>query len=815
MLKNYLTIAWRNLLGNRGYALVNLIGLAVGIACFSLIMLYVQDELSFDSFHSKGDRIYRMALERIYPGRSRHYAIIPHSYAEAVQQEFAEVESTCRFISGGPDGVFLKYGEHVYQEQHILWTDSTFFDLFDIPLLLGGANALREPHSIVLTQSMAHKYFGTETDPIGQVIDVLQNDNDLRVTGVCADVPQNSHLRFDALISSNGLDFLDQPNFIGFSAHTYLLLKPGSKPEALEVKFPDLVTKYASGQVVRNFGVNYEEYLRQGNGYRYFLQPLPGIYLESNLESEIRPPGSRQRVHFFLAIAMLIIAIACINFMNLATARSAMRAREVGIRKTMGSARGQIALQFLSEALTITAVAALIAWMIDRLTLDAFNHLTGKAFTAAHLLSPGFILLLLLATVITGLLSGSYPAVALSGFKPLDVVRGRFASSRKGAWLRNGLVVFQFGISVFLIISTIFVYRQLAFTQRKDLGFDKESLINIRSGFGLTAEQTRTFKERIRTITGVAAVAGCNTQPGGEFFGVSFRPQGQNESITGSGLIVDEDYIGCMRMEVVQGRAFSREFTDSLSVIINESALRELAITDPIGKTLYSYNQFVNPGRDTVAAYTIVGVVSDFHFQSLHHIISPLFLMHNQRSFTAGVDNLIAVRFEPGDIQRPLRQIEALWTPLQPDKPFRYTFLDRDWANLYEREMTTRRVYGFFSLLAIFIACLGLLALAAFTTEQRTKEIGIRKVLGASVGGIVALLSKDFLKLVLLSLILATPVAWYLINQWLQGFAYRIALDWWVFVLSGVLALSIAFFTVSAQSIKAALTNPVTSLRSE
>jgi len=817
MIRNYLTIAWRNIIRNRGYAFVNIIGLSIGIACFSLIMLYVRDELSFDSFHTKGDRIYRMALERIYPGRSRHYAIIPAGYAAAVQNDFAEVEKSCRLFSFGPGAFFLKRGENIYEENFVVWSDTTFFDLFDIPFLKGNLqDALRQPNSVVLTESSARKYFGPDEDPVGQVLDIMQNENDLRVTGVCADVPQNSHLRFDMLISSSSLgDFIREPNYINFSALTYFLLKSGRDAKALEAKLPDLVTKYASGPVQRNFGVNYEEYQRQGNGYRYFLQPLPDIYLGSNLESELRPPGSRQRVYFFMAIAFLIIVIACINFMNLATARSAMRAREVGIRKTLGSPRRQIALQFLSEAMLITLVACVLAWALDRLALPMFNHLTDKQFSGAHMLTPGFLTLMLFIAIVTGLLSGAYPAASLSSFKPLDVVRGRFSSTRKGALLRNGLVVFQFGISVFLIISTILVYQQLAFTQNKNLGFDKESLLSIRAAGGLTAQQSETLKEQIRQLAGVDAVSGCNTQPGEPYFGVSFRPQGANETTTGSGLIVDEGYIECMKMGITEGRSFSKDFTDTLSIVINEAAVREMEMTDPIGKTLMSNNDFFNPGQDSIAWYTIIGVVKDFHFQSLHHVISPLFLVHHQRNFVPGVDNLITVRLKPGDLQGPLRQMESLWKKVQPDTPFRYAFLDREWAHLYESEMTTRKVYGFFSMLAIFIACLGLLALAAFTTEQRTKEIGIRKVLGASVSGIVGLLSKDFLKLVLISLVIASPIAWYLMNKWLQGFAYRITIDWWVFALSGAIAILIAFLTVSFQSVRAAVMNPVESLKNE
>lgn len=816
MLKNFLTIAWRNLTRNRNYAIVNILGLAIGLACFMFIMLYVQDELSYDKFHPKGERIYRMALERIYPGRSRLYAIIPPSYAEAVKKEFAEVEETCRLFTGN-GSVFLKKEEQVYEEKNVVWTDTSFFDLFGLQLLKGDKEkALEKPFSAVLTESTAKKYFG-DANPLGQTLELAQGDDKWLITGICEDLPANSHLKLDILVSSSTFnnDFLAQPNFISFAAYTYLLLKPNASPAALEAKLPDLVVKYASGQVLQQFGVDYGEYQRQGNGYRYFLQPMPDIYLHSNLESEIRPPGSMQRVNFFLIIAGLILVIACINFMNLATARSAGRAREVGIRKTLGSQRSQIAAQFFSEALLISLVSAGLAWAINSLALSGFNALTGKAFTAGHLFSWQYLLLLLSAATVAGLLSGAYPAFALSGFKPIEVLRGKFMQTSKGIGLRNALVVFQFAISVFLIVSTILVYRQLEFTQNKKLGFDKESLLNLQGAGGLTKQQQETFKNELAQLPGVAAVSGCSNQPGDPFFGMSFQPKGEQEMTTGSGMIVGEGYLECMKMELAAGRSFSKEFMDTLSVIVNEAAVREMDLKDPVGKTLVSNDDFLNPVEGQQSVYTIIGVVKDFHFQSLHHVISPLFLVHNQRSFTPGVDGIITVRFQPGEVQSTLRNIENLWMKFLPDLPFRYAFLDREWANLYEKEMTTRKVYGLFSLLAIFIACLGLLALAAFTAERRTREIGIRKVLGASTPGIIGLLSGDFLKLVVIALVIASPVAWYAMRQWLQDFAYRIDVDWWVFALAGGVALSVAFLTVSFQSIRAAMMNPVKSLRSE
>lgn len=820
MIKNYLKLAWRNLQRQPGFTLLNMLGLAIGMAGFLFLTIYIRDELSYDNFFSNSDRIYRVALDRKYPDRSRQYAIIPHGYADAMKAEYPGIEETCRLFYFGPANELIRKDQQTYRENNIVAADSTFFEVFDLPLLLGKPDkALTDPNAVVLTETMAEKYFGVNwanQNIIGEVLERVQNDDNYVVAGVVADVPQNSHLAFDFLRSSGGIDFLTgDPNYLSFSAMTYLMLDEQTEPELLESQFPDLVVKYASGPVLNHFGVDYATYQEQGNGYVYTLDNLQDIYLDSKLEGEIKVPGSRDRIYFFSMIALLIIVIAGINFVNLSTARSAGRAREVGIRKTLGSEKGQLITQFLAEAILISALAALIAGVIVGLALPWFNDLTEKGFSRAMLLSPFYISLLVGLALLTGIASGLYPAFFISSFRPIEVLQGRLLQNTKGGGLRNVLVVGQFAISIFLIVATIIIYQQLKYTQDKSLGFDKESLITLQNTGGLTGQQSETFLAQMEELPGVVAASGCNSVPGQFYFGISFQPPGADEMTTGSGLIVGENYANCMKMELVAGREFSTDFTDSLSVIVNEAAVREMGLQDPVGQRLTTSDGWLNPDPEAPSVYRIIGVLKDYHFQSLHHDISPLFLVHTDRGGAPGVTPQISVRLAEGNPQATLTQIEGIWSRLQPDVPLSYLFIDREWAKLYTQEATARKVFILFTVLAIVIACLGLFGLAAYLVEKRRKEISIRKVLGASTTGIVQLLSQDFLKLVLIALVIASPLAYYFMDQWLQNFAYRISIAWWVFLLAGGLALAIAFLTVGLQSVKAALANPVNALQNE
>ncbi|QMW03188.1 ABC transporter permease [Spirosoma foliorum] len=812
MLRNYLKIALRNLAKHKVNTGINIAGLAIGMACCLLIVMYVSDELSYDQHWPNGERVYRMALERKYPGRSTKYALIPPSYAQSVKKEIPEIEQVTRVFSAGTNApVLVKLGDRTIEEKNFMVVDSTFFQVFQTPLLHGQPNqVLSRPNTVVLTESTAKRLFG-QTNPIGKMLEIVQGPK-LEVTGICADPSHNSHVAFNFLSSTRGFPQAEQVNHIGFSAYTYLLLRPNTQPDVVEAKLPKVVEKYASGEVERTFGVSYRDYIKAGNGYFYFLQPLPSIHLDSHLEAELQPNGSRSLVSIFSIIAAFVLLIACINFMNLATARSSERAREVGIRKSLGSTTQQLAAQFLTESVLLSLFSLVVATLLVASLLTPFNTIASKSLTLTSLVRWETLPLLLGGAVVVGLLAGSYPAGVLSAFEPIKVLKGKFSSTRQGHLLRNGLVVFQFAISVLLIVSTIVVFSQLNFIQRKELGFTKESVIKLKGAFSL-ANHTEAFKEEVAKLSGVTGVGGTTNTPGEEgFFGITFRKNGENESVTGKGCVVDEQYLQTMQMSMLAGRPFSRQFDDSLSVILNEEAARQIGLTDPIGKQITSPDNFVQPNGQPVT-YTVVGIVRNFHFGSLHQHIGPLFVL-NDRLFKK-VDNQLVVRVRTDEPEALVSQIERIWKRYLPDQPFHYSYLATDWSDLYKSEQVAQRIFGLFAMLAIFIACMGLLGLAMYVIRLRTKEIGVRKVLGASIPSLVALLSKDFLKLVFIAIVIAAPIAWYIMRQWLQDFAYKIDMEWWMFAVAGLLAVGIALLTVSFQSIKAALMNPVKSLRSE
>jgi putative ABC transport system permease protein len=812
MLKNYLKIALRSLSKQKVYTAINVLGLSTGVASCLLIVMYVVNEFSYDTFHSKSDRIYKIALERKYPNHSTNYAIIPHSYGDMIQTDFVEVESVVK-MNGPFNNVGVSYkdasgNEKFFEENFVMAADSNFFSVFDFKIIKGDPQKMmKENTDLVITEETAKRYFGND-DPIGKTLRYFNTD--FVVTAVCENIPENSHMKFDFLSKRNDPP---QDNFTAFNAHVYVLLKPGADPAALETKFPKMVDTYAAAQIEANLGKSWEDYKKEGNGYRYFLQPLTAVHLDpTHIEAKMKPGGNLNYVYFLSCIAALILVIACINFMNLATARSAERAREVGVRKTMGSQKTQLVSQFLVESSLISFVATVIAIGIIYAVLPSFNNVTGKHL--AFSFSPQVIGGLIFVTIAVGILAGSYPAFVLSSFNPVTVMKGKFMSNTKGSILRNGLVVFQFLISIVLIVGTIVVGEQMQFMHEKSLGFKKEQTIIVERVFALQ-NQSQTFIDEIREMPLIESAAGAFSvlggNRGGDFFGEQWTTEGNSEILTSKTMTIDDDFTDMIGFELIDGKAFSKETNDSLSLMLNETAVKTFDITDPIGKKMKQVQR--TPQGNITVEYTIVGVIKDFNFQSLHDPVTPL-TIRNTESFGGGAGYAYA-RVKGENLSAALTAIEEKWKSMAPGQPFKYHFFDQILEAQYRSEQQAGKIFRIFSGLAVIIACVGLFGLSAYTANLRTKEIGVRKVLGASVLSVVMLLSKDFTKLIGIAFLIAVPAGWYMMNTWLEGFAYHIDLGPGVFILAGLTAVVIAWLTVSYQSIKAAIVNPVKSLRSE
>lgn len=817
MFRNYLKVAIRSLLKRKAFALINILGLATGMAVCLLIVLFIRSELGYDYFHKNGDRIYRAVLDRKYPERVSSYSIIPVSIGPAMQKEFPEVEvATGLQDFAGNAGVFFKVGDRAFEEKHVLIADSNFFRVFTANLLEGDtATALAKPDRAVINESTARRYFGSASKAMGRSFETELHQR-FTVSGVCKDWPAASHLDFDILVSFGTFPFARQANYTGFSTWTYLLLHKGASPAALEAKFPYIVEKYVSGDIARNFGMSYTAFVAAGNGYHYYLQPLQKIHLISDLESEAKPNGSMRAVYIFGVIAVFILGIACINFINLSTARSMERAKEVGIRKTFGSEKKSLVFQFLTESILVSLLSIMLALCLIGLLLPLFNKMSDKDLSVLPFFQPLTLLLLLAFGGVVGLAAGLYPAFVLSSFKPIKVLKGKFKSTKYGTALRNGLVVFQFAISVILIICTIIVNRQMGYMLGDKLGFKKEHVIEIQRS-DLLNGNTRAFRNELVGIAGVEKVSGTSTMPGDQgFFGVTWQPVGSRESMTGRGIIVDDQFAATLGLEMKEGRFFSKSFpTDSLAVVLNERAVAALGLKEPVvGTRMTTTDENLNPRpADSPYIYTVVGVVKDFHFQTLHQAIAPLIFTSSARF--NDVAGITSVRIKGDDFATAIKAIQRSWYNFVKDRPFHYTFLDQALADQYKAEQTIQQVFTVFSVLAIFIACIGLLGLAAYATQQRIREISIRKVLGATEGNIIGMLSKDFLGLVTISALVAFPLAWLGMHSWLQSFAYRVDLSWWIFIIAWMISLLITMLTISFQAFRAARANPVKTLRAE
>ena len=812
MFKNYFKIAWRNLVKNKTFSFINITGLASGLACFILIALYVADELSYDRFNEKAGRIYRINSDIVFGGNKLHLAVASDPMGATLKKDYPQVEEYVRFFSSSGSKLVKKGNEYI-RENNVAHADSTLFYVFTLPVIAGDVKtALNEPNTVVISESVANKYFST-TDAVGKNIETNDNGSTLyKVTAVMKDIPHNSHFNFDMIFSMDNVEY-QWGNFLSHNHQTYLLLRSGTDYKEFEKNFKQFINKYVIPQAAQFMEIkSMDEFEKAGNKLEYSLMPLTNIHLRSDRVAEMSINGNIQYVYIFSAVALFVLVLACINFMNLSTARSASRAKEVGIRKVVGSEKKLLIRQFLTESILTTVISTVLAIGIAWLCLSWFNNLSAKELHISDLLQPKYLAFLIALPLIVGLLAGTYPAFVLSSFNPIVVLKGKLSGGLKRSTLRNVLVVGQFTASIFLIASTIIVFRQLNYIQTKKLGFSKDQMLII-NGTGALGNNRDAFKNEVSKFTGVkgATYAGYLPVAGSSRNDVSFSTEAAMTSTNSVNMQIwniDHNYIPLMEMEIVKGRNFSKEFgTDSNATIINETAAKLLGWDEPVGKKLYTY--FQDGGGNTLISREVIGVVKNFHFESMKENIGPL-------SFRLA-DNYWATAFKvnTADIKQLISNIESKWKIMAPGMPFSYQFMDESFDNMYRVEQRTGKLGLTLAVIAILIACLGLFGLVTYTAEQRIKEIGVRKVLGATINNIITMLSKDFMILVLIASALAIPLAWWAMNRWLQDFAYRINIDWWIFIAAGAIAFLIAFITVSSQAIKAALANPVKSLRTE
>jgi len=807
MIKTYLKTAFRSLVKNKGFTFINVLGLALGLAACLLIVFYVFDELSYDRFNTKAERIFRVNNEVKFGGNTNSYACSPAPTAAALKNDFPEIEQVVRFRDRGGNNV--KKGNQSIHEDKMIYADNSIFDVFTLPIVSGSkSNALTAPNTVAINEKTALKYFNT-TNAVGRTLTF--NGSELyKVTAVIKNIPKQSHFNYDFFIAMPGLAESKEDAWFSEDYNTYILLKPGADANKLSGKLTDFFRRHAGPQLASVLHLTFDKFEQSGNYIKLSLFPLKKIHLESNIGSELGANGNIQYVYIFALVAIFILLIACVNFMNLSTARSSNRAREVGVRKVLGSPRKYLIAQFLTESILITLVATIIAVLAAWALLPLFNQMAGKELEITGQILRWLLPVLLFIVIVIGCLAGSYPALYLSAFQPIKVLKGAISAGFKGGMLRSFLVVFQFAISIFLIIGTLVIYNQLKYIQSKDLGYNRDHILVVNNVWAL-GNGAKTFKEEIKQLSGVESVTISGALPtGGTRNSTSFfkdQVLDQKRAVTSQEWTVDEDYIKTLKIKMLSGRNFSVDMrTDTAGLIINEAAAKLLNFKDPLNQTLYT------PADNMVtkmAQFHIIGVMKDFNFKSLRDNVTPLVFLYGQDR------GALSIRLKSNNIPLLINQVEAKYKALAPGQQFNYSFMDNDFDALYRSEQRMGQIFITFTSLAIIIACLGLFGLAAYAAEQRTKEIGIRKVLGASVSTIVGMLSKDFILLVFISIAIATPLAWWAMHNWLQGFAYRQNIQWWVVALAGAGAIAIAFITISFQSVKAALTNPVKSLKSE
>ena len=802
MLRNYIKVAFRSLWQNKKFSLINISGLAIGMACSLLIFLFVKDEKSYDAFHADASNIHRVVKDFVNDdGSIIPDATTPAALAPAMQKEIPGISSITRVFPNWGGSWLVKYGDKKFTEERLYRVDSSFFNVFTFHFIKGNARtALKDVNSIVITESIAEKYFGKE-NPVGKVL-TLQPLGDKMVSGVLKDVPSQSHFHFDFLCSFVELGTELDQNWGGYNYYTYVKVKNNTDTSQLRKKIQDV---YERSQEDR-YSI-------------FYTQPLTGIHLTSHLKWELEPNSDKLYVYVFSIIGLFILLIAGINYVNLSTAKATVRAKEIGVRKVAGAFRSSLIYQFLLESVITCLIASVLATAVAQLLLPTVNNLTQKQLTIIG--NPSVLGYLGLAALFLGGIAGLFPAVYLSSFKPINVLKGLKLSEKGAFGLRRALVVVQFTISIILIIGVLVINRQMNFIQTAKLGLNKEELVVVRNAGFLTASERSAYLNTIRQLPGIKKAAMSSLIIGGGFSTSRLRAKGSEKEQQLNFSNVGYDYLDVAGIEMKEGRGFSAAFaSDTMTdgtpggpleqniggIIINERAVKELGLGSPaVGKQLLWGND-----GDTSYYLEVVGVTKDFHFTSMRNEIKPFGFICRprfQQNFT--------VKLASDNIRTGIRQLENEWKKVSTERPFDYIFVDESFAKLYASEARFQKVFISLVVLGIIIACLGLFGLATFAAQQRIKEIGIRKTLGATVEGIVVLLSKDFIKLVMLALVIATPVAWYFMDKWLQDFAYRIDMPWWIFIVAGVIAILIAVVTISSQAVRAAMTSPARSLRSE
>ena len=798
MIKNYFKIAFRNLARHKGFSAINIFGLAFSLAAFLLIVLFVSDELSFDRSHANASRIYRVIQHARWAENDLHLATTSAPFSTALKAEFTGIEEATRILPEG--GGMITYNNKTIKAENVFFADNSIFKIFTFPFLFGDpATALGEPQAIVISESLAKKLFGEPKKALYQTI-YFENNFPNKITGIIQDVPQNAHLQFTALRSLSG-DY--EEGWQNFNLYTYVLLKKGTNIQKVQAKLP-LFAAYTIQKLMKV------------DDYKMELQPLTSIHLHSNLQYEISPNGNAGRLYMFIAIAALILIIAIINYINLSTARSASRIREVGVRKVVGSGRGQLAAMFITESVLVTVIAACVSLIIIQLSLPAFNQLTEKQLNLWRFGKANSLLLFAAFSVVTGIISGIYPSLFLSRFKTIPALKGEMGNLFANILFRKSLVVFQFVITVVMISGSIIIYRQLKYTANKDLGFNKKQVLTFHIDNGDVRNQTDALKTKLLQNSSIEAVAVAgnpigNNDLGGHGYYFETEAGGfSTNSIVAQELMVDAAYTTAMEIKMMDGRNFSNAGKSDKygAAIINETLKKKLGWTIPIGKRI----KFQTDNNGTMVERKVIGVVKDFHTYSLQHKVAPLVMIMPP---AASMGDNLYVKIAKGKIAEGLAFIDKVYKQFDKTNPVEYHFLNENFARQYVAEEKQAQISLVFTTLAILIACLGLFGLATFTAEQRTKEIGIRKVLGATVGAVVALISKDFLKLVGIAILIAFPIAWYVLNKWLENFVYRITVSWQVLAITAILAIFVTLLAIGSQAIKAAVANPVKSLKTE